>query len=82
MDIVVKAGERRVETLRLNHRADTPSPDALRIVLEPGSALDLEELHEGRASSPRTLRLTLNWAGAPECAMSPWWTIRAKAGSR
>jgi len=48
MDIVVKAGERRAETLRLNHRADAPSPDALRIVLEPGSALDLEELHEGR----------------------------------
>ena len=47
IDIVVKAGERRAETLRLNHRADAPATDALRIVLEPGSALDLEELHEG-----------------------------------
>lgn len=47
MDIVVKAGERRAETLRLNHRADVPAADTLRIVLEPGSTLDLEELHEG-----------------------------------
>ena len=47
MDIVVKAGERRAETLRLKHRADAPATDALRIVLEPGSALDLEELHDG-----------------------------------
>jgi len=50
MDIVVKAGERRAETLRLSHRANDPSPDVLRIVLEPGSALELEELHEGRGS--------------------------------
>ena len=48
MDIFVKAGERRAETLRLNHRADAPATEALRIVLEPGSRLDLEELHEGR----------------------------------
>ena len=47
MDIVVKAGERRAETLRLNHGADAPAANALRIVLEPGSALDLEELHQG-----------------------------------
>lgn len=48
MDIAVKAGERRAETLRLNHRAEAPAADALRIVLEPESTLDLEELHEGR----------------------------------
>ncbi|MCY3987802.1 MAG: SufD family Fe-S cluster assembly protein [Gammaproteobacteria bacterium] len=48
MDIVVKAGERRAETLRLNHRPDAPAADALRIVLEPESTLDLEELHEGQ----------------------------------
>ena len=47
-EIVVKAGERRTETLRLNHRADASAEDALRIVLEPGSRLDLEELHEGQ----------------------------------
>ena len=47
-EIVVQAGERRAETLRLKHRADTPAVDALRIVLEPGSTLDLEELHEGQ----------------------------------
>ena len=47
MDIFVKGGERRAETLRLNHRADAPATEALRIVLEPGSTLDLEELHEG-----------------------------------
>lgn len=50
MDIVVKAGERRAETLRLNHRAEAPAADALRIVLEPESTLDLEELHEGRGN--------------------------------
>ncbi|MYE48558.1 MAG: SufD family Fe-S cluster assembly protein [Gammaproteobacteria bacterium] len=48
MEIVVKAGERRTETLRMNHRADAPAAEVLRIVLEPGSVLDLEELHEGR----------------------------------
>lgn len=48
MEIVVKAGERRAETLRLNHRAEAPAGDALRIVLETESTLDLEELHEGR----------------------------------
>ena len=48
MDIVVTAGERRAETLRLSHRADAPAANALRIVLEPESTLDLEELHEGR----------------------------------
>lgn len=47
-EIVVKAGERRAETLRLNHRADALAMDALRIVLEPGSRLELEELHEGQ----------------------------------
>lgn len=48
MDIVVKAGERRTETLRLSHRSNAPAADALRIVLEPESTLDLEELHEGQ----------------------------------
>ena len=47
-EIVVKAGERRAETLRLNHRADTSAAKSLRIVLEPGSRLEFEELHEGR----------------------------------
>lgn len=47
-EIVVKAGERHAETLRLNHRADASAADTLRIVLEPGSRLDLEELHEGQ----------------------------------
>lgn len=49
-EIVVKAGERRAETLRLNHCADASAADALRIVLEPGGTLDLEELHEGRGA--------------------------------
>lgn len=46
--IVVKAGERRTETLRLNHGANASAADGLRIKLEPGSRLDLEELHEGQ----------------------------------
>lgn len=46
-EIVVKAGERRAETLRLNHRADASAAKSLRIVLEPGSRLEFEELHEG-----------------------------------
>lgn len=49
-EIVVKAGERRTETLRLKHRTDAAAADALRIVLESGSRLDLEELHEGQGS--------------------------------
>lgn len=48
MDIVVRAGEWRAETLRLNHRAEAPAADTLRIVLEPESSLELEELHDGR----------------------------------
>ena len=48
MEIVVKTGERRAETLRLNHRAGAAAANALRIVLEPESRLDLEELHEGQ----------------------------------
>lgn len=48
MNILVQAGERRAETLRLNHGPDAAAADALRIVLEPESTLDLEELHLGR----------------------------------
>ena len=49
-EIVVKAGERRAETLRLEHGAGGARPDSLHIVLEPGSALDLQELHQGKGN--------------------------------
>lgn len=56
-EIIVKAGERRAEVLRLDHRSDDSLPSALRIVLEPGSALDLEELHVGKGAFARQLSI-------------------------
>ena len=49
-EIVAKSGARRAETLRLEHGAGVSRPDALRIVVESGGALDLQELHRGKGS--------------------------------
>ena len=54
-EIIVKSGERRAETLRLAHGAGDSGPEVWRIVLEPNSALELEELHEGEGAFSRQL---------------------------
>ena len=59
MEIVVKAGEWRAETLRLNHRADAPAADAWRVVLEPGGRLDLQELHKGQGEFAAHLEIEM-----------------------
>lgn len=49
-EIVVQAGQQRAETLLLKHQAEQSPPMGLRIVLEPDSKLDLEELHQGQGN--------------------------------
>lgn len=56
-EIVVGRGERRAETLRLDHGSGRPSPASLRIVLEPGSSLDLQELHHGKGDCATRLEV-------------------------
>ena len=56
-EIVVGRGERRAETLRLDHGSGRPSPGPLRIVLEPGSSLDLQELHDGKGDCATSLEV-------------------------
>lgn len=56
-EIVVKSGERRAEILRLDHGSGASRPESLCIVLEPGSALDLQELHRGKGDCESQLRV-------------------------
>ena len=46
-EIIVRRGERTAEILSLDHGPGDGPPDSLRIVLEPGSTLVLQELHRG-----------------------------------
>ena len=56
-EITVKAGSRRSERLRIEHRPGGPRERRLRIVLEPGSSLSLEELHHGLGAGEVSLEI-------------------------
>ena len=56
-EITVKAGSRRSERLRIEHRPGGPRERRLRIVLEPGSTLSLEELHRGLGAGEVALEI-------------------------
>ena len=59
VEIIVPSGQRRSEIVRIDHRAGLPQTQALRVVLEPGSALDLQELHQGSGASVTCLRVDM-----------------------
>ena len=62
VEIIVPSGQRRSEVLRIDHRTGPPQMQALRVLLEPGSALDLQELHHGNGASVTALRVDLELA--------------------
>ena len=58
-EIIVPTGERRSQVVRIDHRAGASQERALRVLLGPGSALDLQELHLGSGASFTRLRVDL-----------------------
>ena len=55
--ITVRAGSRRSERVRIDHGPGGPHEQRLRIVLEPGSSLSLEELHYGLGAGEVSLKI-------------------------
>jgi len=58
-EIVVAAGARRSEVLRIDHRAGERHAQVLRIRLEPGANLELQELHQGSGRCDMRLEVDL-----------------------
>ncbi len=61
-EIVVKAGARRSEVVCFEHRRGDHREQRLRIVLEPGSELELQELHYGRSAGELALQIDVELA--------------------
>ena len=59
-EIVVAAGERRSEVIRIDHQAGNRKTHALRVQLEPGSMLELQELHRGNGACDVRLQVELD----------------------
>ena len=58
-EIVVATGKRRSEVIRINHRAAERETHALRVQLEPGAMLELQELHRGSGGCDIRLQVDL-----------------------
>ncbi len=61
-EIVVEAGARRSEALRFERRPGDSREHCLRIVLEPGAELELEELHFGGSAGEVAFRIDIELA--------------------
>ena len=59
-EIVVAAGERRSEVIRIDHQAGDRRTHALRVRLEPGGMLELQELHRGSGACDVRLQVELD----------------------
>ena len=58
-EIIVAAGTRRSEVVRIDYRPGEQESHALRIRLEPGANLELQELHQGRGECDIQLQVEL-----------------------
>ncbi len=61
-EIIVAAGERRSEVIRIAHRAGDRYTHALHVQLGAGSSLKLQELHEGSGACEVRLQVDLDLA--------------------